>query len=139
MSRRYRLNNINLVDNDYLKGHFSSLRVRSDTVLIGVISCFGVYDRKSKIPESRSFLALDEAISQGVLSIYNKEVFVSEVVVDGVKTLSEEIKTVPDKEPVCRNVNFQGMFPETLYFHSSKSMHAYCGHKISLWLHSIAR
>ncbi|EYB87131.1 hypothetical protein Y032_0268g804 [Ancylostoma ceylanicum] len=50
---------------------------------------------------------LNEAVSQGVLNIDNKEVFVNEGVVDGAKTLSEEIKTVSDKEPVCRNVNFQ--------------------------------
>ncbi|KIH43950.1 hypothetical protein ANCDUO_26037, partial [Ancylostoma duodenale] len=50
---------------------------------------------------------LNEAVSQGVLNIDNKEVFVNEGVVEGAKTLSEEIKTVPDKEPACRNVNFQ--------------------------------
>ncbi|KIH57552.1 AMP-binding enzyme [Ancylostoma duodenale] len=52
---------------------------------------------------------LNEAVSQGVLNIDNKEVFVNEGVVEGAKTLSEEIKTVPDKEPACRNVNFQGI------------------------------
>ncbi|KAK6759522.1 hypothetical protein RB195_021231 [Necator americanus] len=50
---------------------------------------------------------LDEAISRGLLSIDSNEIFVNEGNVEGVRKLSEEIKSVSDKEPVNRNVNFQ--------------------------------
>ncbi|ETN84951.1 hypothetical protein NECAME_01513 [Necator americanus] len=52
-------------------------------------------------------VTLDEAISRGLLSIDSNEIFVNEGNVEGVRKLSEEIKSVSDKEPVNRNVNFQ--------------------------------
>ncbi|KHJ99530.1 AMP-binding enzyme [Oesophagostomum dentatum] len=50
---------------------------------------------------------LDEAVSQGVLKIDGKKVFVNDGVSEGAKSLSSEVKSVPDREPVPKNVNFQ--------------------------------
>lgn len=59
------------------------------------------------ITSSSLMLTLRQAISQGALSVDDKEVFVSDGVEGEAKSLSTEIQEAPDAEPAHKNVHFQ--------------------------------
>lgn len=79
----------------------SNLKLESLAYSISVANC------RCIITTSTLLHTLQEAISHGYLDIDGKDLFVTDAGIIGAKSLSAEIKSVGDMEPVCHDIHFK--------------------------------